>query len=161
MRRTASVTPAAAAVSSAASRSRAWPRARSAPLVCALLVALSAAVSGCASAPTPPAAAPGLADLMARPAEGALFDGIRAYDDGRYEAAEAHLRRALDAGLASARDRATAHKLLAFVTCTSSRVPECEAQFRAARAADPSFALERAEAGHPVWGPAYRRVAAP
>lgn len=161
MSRTPSVRPAAAADSSAATRSRAWPRARSASLVGSLLVALAAVVSGCASRPAPPAPAPGLADLIARPAEGALFEGIRAYDDGRYEAAEVHLRRALDAGLAIARDRATAHKLLAFVTCTSNRVPECEAQFRGARAADPSFALERAEAGHPLWGPVYRRIAAP
>ena len=34
---------------------------------------------------------------------------------------------------------------------------DCEAEFRAARQADPSFALDRAEAGHPVWGPVYRK----
>jgi hypothetical protein len=37
-------------------------------------------------------------------------------------------------------------------------VPECEAAFRAARAADPGFVLSRSEAGHPLWGPVYRRV---
>ena len=36
---------------------------------------------------------------------------------------------------------------------------ECEAAFRAARAADPAFALSRAEAGHPMWGPVYQRAA--
>lgn len=98
---------------------------------------------------------------MERPAERSLLDGIRAYDDGQYPAAETALRRALQQGLQSARDQATAHKLLAFITCTSDRTDECEASFRAARAADPAFALSRAEAGHPVWGPVYRRLQGP
>ena len=126
----------------------------------ALTVALTTALvflAGCA-APPPPAPPGGLADLMERPAERALVEGIRAYDDGQYAQAEASLRRALAAGLASGRDRASAHKLLAFITCTSERVPECEAAFRAARAADPAFALSRSESGHPLWGPVYRRV---
>lgn len=38
---------------------------------------------------------------------------------------------------------------------------DCEAQFRAARAADPQFVLSRAEAGHPQWGPVYRKLLAP
>jgi Tfp pilus assembly protein PilF len=126
-----------------------------------LVVAAAAALlllAGCA-APRPPAPAPtGLAELMERPGERALFDGIRAYDDGQYPQAEASLRKALAAGLASHRDRASAHKLLAFVTCTSQRMAECEAEFRAARAADPGFQLSRPEAGHPLWGPVYRKV---
>jgi Tfp pilus assembly protein PilF len=128
---------------------------RTAPWIALLLLA------ACASAPPPPpppAAPNGLAELMERPAERALIEGIRAYDDGQYPQAEAALRKALGAGLASARDRASAHKLLAFITCTSERLAECEAAFRAARAADPAFALNRSEAGHPLWGPVYRKV---
>lgn len=125
---------------------------RRAALVFALTFALQFA--GCA-APAPP---PGLSDLLAQPAERALLDGMRAYDDGQYAAAEIALRRALDLGLASARDRAGAHKLLAFIQCTSERIAGCEADFRAARAADPGFTLGRAEIGHPLWGPVYRRV---
>jgi Tfp pilus assembly protein PilF len=122
-------------------------------LTCSLLLA------ACASAPPPPApAGNGLAELMERPAERALLDGIRAYDEGQYPASEAALRKALAAGLASPRDRAGAHKLLAFITCTSERVADCENHFRAARAADPAFALSRSEAGHPLWGPVYRKV---
>jgi hypothetical protein len=127
------------------------------------ILALAAAtlalmLAGCATAPAPPAPPPGLADLLEQPAERALYDGLRAYDDARYAQAEAYLRRALDAGLANPRDRATAYKLLAFVTCTSNRIAECEAAFVAARQADPAFALGRAEQGHPIWGPVYRRV---
>jgi len=117
-----------------------------------------ALLTGCA---TPPAAAPpvGLTDLMERPAERALLDGMRAYEDGQYAHAEASLRQALTSGLRSGRDQASAYKLLAFITCTSERMAECEAAFRAARAADPAFALSRPEAGHPLWGPVYRQVA--
>ena len=115
-------------------------------------------LAGCA---TPPQLAPppsGLTELMERPGERALIEGIRAYDDGQYLQAETALRKALAANLASARDRASAHKLLAFITCTSNRLAECEAAFRAARAADPAFTLNRSEAGHPLWGPVYRKV---
>jgi Tfp pilus assembly protein PilF len=119
---------------------------------------IAIALAGCA-AKAPPAPPGGLADLMERPAERSLFDGIRAYDDGQYPQAEAALRKALDSGLRSGRDQASAHKLLAFITCTSERLAECEAAFRAARAADPGFALSRSEAGHPVWGRVYKKVA--
>jgi Tfp pilus assembly protein PilF len=102
----------------------------------------------------------GLTDVMQRPAERALLAGLRAYDDGQYIDAERELQRALTIGLASRRDRATTHKHLAFVTCTSNRVPACEKAFRDALAADPAFALSKAEAGHPQWGPVYRRVTA-
>ncbi|MBU6261221.1 MAG: TssQ family T6SS-associated lipoprotein, partial [Burkholderiales bacterium] len=95
-------------------------------------------------------------DLIEQPAGRALYEGMRAYDDGLYAQSEAALRRALALGLRSGRDRATADKLLAFITCTSQREAECAALFRAARAADPTFALSAAESGHPIWGPVYR-----
>jgi Tfp pilus assembly protein PilF len=100
----------------------------------------------------------GLTDVMQRPAERALLAGLRAYEDASYADAERELKRALDTGLASAKDRATAHKHLAFVYCTSQRAPACEKAFHEARAADPQFELSKAEAGHPLWGPVYRRV---
>lgn len=121
----------------------------------ALVVA--AVCSSCAAPPTEP----GLIDLLGRPAERALFEGMRAYDEGQYGSAEKFLRAALQLRLPHPRDRAAAHKLLAFIQCTSERVAGCEADFRAARAADPAFTLSRAEAGHPLWGPVYRRVLQP
>jgi Tfp pilus assembly protein PilF len=123
-----------------------------------LVLATAALAAGCA-APPPPAPPPtGLAEVMERPAERALLEGIRAYDDGQYPQAEKALRNALAQSLQSARDRATAHKLLAFITCTSDRLADCQSQFREARAADASFALSRSEAGHPVWGPVYKSL---
>jgi Tfp pilus assembly protein PilF len=119
--------------------------------IAALPLALLAA---CAIEPPP-----GLTDVMQRPAERALLAGLRAYEDAQYADAERELQRALSTGLTSAKDRAAAHKHLAFVYCTSNRTPACEDAFRAAIAADREFALSRAEAGHPQWGPVYRRVA--
>lgn len=111
-------------------------------------------LAGCAM-PSPSA---GLSEVIERPAERALLTGIRAYDDAQYSQAERALTTALQAGLSSSKDRASAHKLLAFIYCTSSRTGDCEASFRAARAADPAFALSRSEAGHPAWGPIYRKL---
>ena len=124
------------------------------------LMATALLAAGCAAPPAPPSAV-GLADLLDRPAERALIEGQRAYDEGQYAQAEAALKRALDPagpGLQSPRDRATAHKLMAFITCTTDREAACEAAFRAARAADPAFALSRSEAGHPLWGLVYKRT---
>lgn len=117
---------------------------------------LSAVLAGCVM---PPPAPQGLMDVAERPAEKALLAGMRAYDDAQYPQAEKLLTQSLKDGLASPRDRAVAHKHLAFIYCTSERMPACEAEFRAARVDDPAFALSKSEAGHPQWGPVWRRVA--
>jgi Tfp pilus assembly protein PilF len=117
---------------------------------------LTAALAGCAVPPQ--GTAPGLMDVAERPAEKALLAGMRAYDDAQYAPAEKLLNQALQTGLASPRDRAAAHKHLAFIYCTSNRVSACEAAFRAARSADPAFVLSKSEAGHPQWGPVWQRV---
>lgn len=137
-------------------------------LPCAVL-----ALAGCAQWPVgpdrsePPRPAPaeapavGILEMMARPGEQALLAGLRAYDDGQYLLAERRLQAALKAGLAAPKDRAAAHKTLAFVYCSSKRLKPCEAAFRAAREADADFELTKAEAGHPLWGPVYRRTVTP
>lgn len=124
--------------------------------VLALPLMLSAWLAGCVQPPTAPPT--GLLDVAERPAEKALLAGMRAYDEAQYAQAEKQLQAALQAGLVSPRDRAAAHKLLAFIFCTSNRAVDCEVQFRSARAADPGFALSKSEAGHPLWGPVYQRV---
>ena len=135
-------------------RARRTGRGIRATMIIGLWAGLSA-LSGCVT--TAPSTA-GLTDLLDRPAERALYEGMRAYDDGQYPQADAALKTALAAGLGHARDRATAHKLRAFIGCSSERIADCEAEFRAARAADPAFVLSRSEAGHPIWGPVYRRT---
>jgi Tfp pilus assembly protein PilF len=121
----------------------------------AWLLSTSLLLGGCAVAPQS-----GLSEVIQRPAERALLAGLRAYDDGQYADAERDLTQALRMGLVSAKDRAAAQKHLAFVYCTSQRLKLCEEAFRAARTADVEFVLSRAEAGHPQWGPVYKRVAA-
>jgi hypothetical protein len=116
-------------------------------------LAAFAALTACETPMTRPAV--GLTDVIERPAERALMGAMRAYDDADYPAVERQANEAMKLGLRSPRDVATAHKLRAFVYCTSNRLAACEAEFRAARAAYPTFVLSRAEAGHPVWGPVY------
>jgi len=119
-----------------------------------LLVALAVlALAACVSAPP----ITGVAEMMDRPAERSLLSGLRLYDDALYPEAEKALNEALRLKLASPRDRAMAHKTLAFIYCTTERATECEAAFRSAKLADPQFALSKAEAGHPVWGPVYAK----
>lgn len=125
-------------------------------LALACVAVCAALVAGCSS--TPPPAPIGLLDVTSRPAERALQSGMRAYEDAQYADAEKQLNFALQTGLVSPRDRGAAHKTLAFLFCTSSRVAECEAAFRAAKKADPTFSLSKSEQGHPLWGPVYKRV---
>jgi len=122
-----------------------------------LHVALASAVllGACVQAPPAPI---GVVDISARPAERALLAGLKAYDDAQYESADRLFRESLAAGLASPRDRAEAHKRLAFLDCAAGRLADCEAEFRQARQADPRFALDKSEAGHPVWGPVYKKL---
>jgi len=111
--------------------------------------------------PAPPApATQSIVALYQRPAERALVNGMRQYEEGSFERAEVLLRTALERGLADARDTATAHKYLAFLACAFNRLGECEQQFRDALASDSSFSLTDVEVGHPIWGPIYRKVLA-
>lgn len=127
-----------------------------APVLRSLLACTVLALSACV-APPPPPPVTGVAELMDRPAERTLMSGLRLYEDAQYAEAEKALNEALRLKLASARDRATAYKTLAFIYCTTERPAECEAAFRTARLTDPQFMLNKAEAGHPVWGPVYAR----
>ena len=120
-----------------------------------LAIALAAALTaGCMQASAPV----GLLDVSARPAERALLAGLKAYDDAQYDPADHLFREALAAGLVSPRDRAEAHKRLAFIQCAAGRLGDCETEFKLARQADSNFALDKSEAGHPVWGPVYKKL---
>ncbi len=138
---------------------------RSAPLagVAMLLTACETFAPAAPPPPVLPPAAPQTASVVAlylRAAERSLIDGIRLYEEAAFDRAEKELRAALREGLADRRDRAAAHKYLAFIACAFNRLAECEASFQKAFAADPKFALTESEVGHPVWGPVYRRIAA-
>jgi len=129
-------------------------------------IVASVASGGCAllepprEPPQPPPPSISIARLYEQPAERAFINGMRFYEDGQYERAEVMFKRALADGLHDRNDMAAANKHLAFIACAYSRPSECEAAFRAAFTADPSFRLTDAEVGHPLWGPVYKRVAA-
>jgi Tfp pilus assembly protein PilF len=119
----------------------------------ALLVAgLLIALCGCGSQP--------LRELF-QPSKGAaaLGNGLRQYEDGEYADAARNLQGAIDLGL-SERERANAHKHLAFIHCSSSRERACREEFRKALSVDPGLELAAAEAGHPVWGPIFSSLKA-
>ena len=114
----------------------------------ALLVAgVVVALSACSAQP--------LRDLI-QSSKGAstLATGLREYDDGEYANAARNLQAAVDLGL-SDRERANAHKHLAFIHCASARERACREEFRRALSVDPELELSPAEAGHPVWGPIF------
>lgn len=122
--------------------------------------------SGAAAAPAAPAvvaSAPVAAveePVAKKPsaADMALADGLKAYQAGQYKMAETQLKTALQSGLSAPADVANANKHLAFIYCTSKRDTPCLAAFKAAKAADPSFALSKAEAGHPMWARTYKKA---
>jgi Tfp pilus assembly protein PilF len=116
---------------------------------------LALMAAGCAPVEVKPTS---VAELASKVAEQSLLAGLKAYDDGEYEAAEIALRKALAERLAFPRDVATAWKFLAFIHCISNRGGECEAAFREAFAADPAFDLATKERGHPLWGPVFLKV---
>jgi len=88
-----------------------------------------------------------------------LEEGIRNYEEGNYRTSARRLQYALEEGLGRP-DRVKAHKYLAFIACVSGQQLTCREEFSIALELDPSFELEPAEAGHPIWGPVYKNVKA-
>jgi Tfp pilus assembly protein PilF len=84
---------------------------------------------------------------------------LQQYEAGDYDESAKSFEGALRQGLGE-KERASAHKHLAFIYCAAQRERECRDEFRKALAADPTLELEPAEAGHPVWGPVFRAVKA-
>ncbi len=90
--------------------------------------------------------------------EGAsLSVGLKQFDDGQYDASAKSLQVALDRGLPP-KDRANAHKHLAFIHCADDRTTACREEFRKALELEPGLELTAAESGHPVWGPIFRSL---
>lgn len=129
-------------------------RSRLLVLISILLLLLG---TGCSSGPVRDV---GLDKLSPRKAEQELSTGIKSYEDGNYKAAARSLQSALEAGLTFDSDSVRAHKYLAFIHCLSNREKQCRDEFRKALEKDSKFELEPAEAGHPIWGPAFRAVKA-
>lgn len=120
------------------------PNIRSALLILAIVL-----VAGCQSGP--------FKDFLTtrHAGTGYLEEGVHNYEDGNYKAARRRLQFALEEGLDRA-ERVKAHKYLAFIACVSSQPMTCREEFSIALELDPKFELGPAEAGHPIWGPAFK-----
>ena len=116
-----------------------------------LFLLMLLAISGCSSLDMP-----GYQRLSGKPY---LWQGIAFYEEGNYRAASRRLMFALEEGL-NVPDRVQAHKYLAFIACVSGRQLTCREEFAIALKLDPSFELDEAEAGHPIWGPVFRSAKA-
>ena len=90
---------------------------------------------------------------------GALSAGLKQYEEGNYAESAKNLQGAIELGVED-KERANAHKHLAFIHCASNRQQQCRDEFRKALAIDPALELAPAEAGHPVWGPIFRSLKA-
>jgi tetratricopeptide (TPR) repeat protein len=107
----------------------------------------------------PKAAAPQITESMLRDrAKEQLTAGITQYEAGDYDNALKNLSGALDHGLLTKAEQASARKHLAFIHCVSNREAACRDEFRKAFEIYPEFSLSAAEDGHPIWGPMYRNV---
>jgi hypothetical protein len=89
-----------------------------------------------------------------------LASGIASYENSNYKLAPRQFQSALALGLKARDEQASAHKYLAFMHCVGGRERQCREEFRMALDADPSFDLTPAEAGHPTWGPVFRKLKA-
>lgn len=114
-----------------------------------LLIALLG--SGCSNLP--------IGSYPRQAGEPYYWQGIAFYEEGNYRAASRRLLFALEEGLRIP-ERVQAHKYLAFIACVSGRQLTCREEFAIALKLDPSFELDEAEAGHPLWGPVFRSAKA-
>ena len=115
---------------------------------------LTLLLSACATRQAPP---PVVKVEPRRTAELAFDLGVRRYEGGRYGVAALWLDEAIELGLDKP-SAMRAHKLRAFIECIAGRSEPCKKHFRKIIELDPAFELVRAEAGHPMWGPAFREV---
>jgi hypothetical protein len=115
----------------------------------------------------PPSATPGSSGTASNPSSGSpagtdprLTEGIAAYDSGDYNGAirKLNIKELLDS--ASLDVQIEARKFLAFSYCVTRRATLCKQQFEAALKSKPSFDLKPAEAGHPSWGPVFKKAKA-
>lgn len=87
-----------------------------------------------------------------------LSYGVLSYEEGEYSAAIVAFQGVLDTDLAGPQQKVRAYKYMAFIQCISGRESVCRENFKKALEIDPNFILDPAEAGHPIWGPAFRNI---
>ena len=128
-------------------------------LIVTFAVLLGACVTPSSPPPTEPKAPPTNAQPgMAERAEAAFQSGLTDYASGQLESSATYFREALRLGLTQKKEEIEAHKYLAFIECSLRHMTTCREEFQIAFSLDPDFELSRSEAGHPMWGPVYKKV---
>ena len=138
-------------------------------LFCQLAFALicSACAQLAPTEPPPPADSPAAPIETPAPpielskAQLELEAGVASYENGSYKMAARQIQSALSLGLPDAKSIAQAHKYLAFMHCVGGRTRKCREEFTKALDVDSEFSLAPAEAGHPTWGPVFRKLKTP
>ena len=125
-----------------------------------LVVLAGLVMSGCQSTSSldPGSCDAGQCRGVNTPANVKLVYGVLSYEEGNYQASITALQGVLDTGLSGKPEQVKAYKYLAFIQCVSGREAMCRDYFKKALEIDPNFNLDSAEAGHPIWGPAFRSV---
>lgn len=114
-------------------------------------------MSGCQSM-DPFACDPAQPHSAGTPTDKKLNYGVLSYEEGNYQASTMALQGVLETAASSKQEKIKAYKYLAFIQCVSGRETMCRDYFKKALEVDQNFNLDAAEAGHPIWGPAFRSV---
>jgi len=96
--------------------------------------------------------------VAATPTDKKLNYGVLSFEEGNYQASTMALQVVLEINLSGKPEKVKAYKYLAFIQCVSGHESLCRDYFKKALEIDPNFALDTAEAGHPIWGPVFRSV---
>jgi hypothetical protein len=114
----------------------------------------NAAVESKREAPPAPPPKP-----VKRAAELAVDKGVELYDQGDFAGAIKKLQGSPEIWADSQTDlKVRAYKYLAFSFCVTNKRTLCQQQFEKLLELDASFELSAAEAGHPTWGPIFKRA---
>lgn len=90
----------------------------------------------------------------------AITQAIATYEDGDYKKALTEFEEALNLPELNSSDQVQAHKYMAFIYCLTNKPKQGYNQFKTALEIDPNFELTPAEAGHPMWGQAFKKAKA-
>ena len=87
-----------------------------------------------------------------------LEKGIKTYEEGQYIDSMDLFDQVIAADEASRYVKVEAYKYRAFIYCLSNKPGLCQESFKKAFILNPRFELTPSEAGHPIWGPVYKRA---
>lgn len=136
-------------------------------------VLLAQLLNGCAQVQPPPAPPPAPAPEVApvlpvalppppQPTvtEVRLKEAHELYDSGDFKAAIRLLSGNREEITKAGTDeqKIEAYKLLAFSNCVLGQKVKCRDEFKAILDIQPNFELKAIEAGHPLWGPVFKRL---